>query len=589
MSKPRIAAVILLLAGSGALFALQRRRVKVEISPRPLLYLVADTERELERIPLELTRVSDEEENKIGEEMAGRFGLVPPPEGDAQIRRIREYLNEVGARLAAGVRRKPIRYRFHYVAQDGFVNAAALPGGQIVVGRGLLKLMESEDELAAVLGHEIAHVDRRHAIERLQYEVRGRQLGLGGLYRLGALGVALFQAGYTKEQELEADRVGLGFAVAAGYSPGGAIDIMQRFAKLRPASSNPPPSLVREIAGVPIQALQEYFRSHPPEAERIAAFEAEIAAHKWNAQAARRPLAIRAIFLAERGRELDKRGQFDKAVEAYRQAVAADPNYAPAWQGLARTNWRMGDAKASVNTTTEALEHNSARAETWEWLARALAVTDRRAAPDHFLKLYQALKPRLAGEEFFALQTEISGLKLFAGNTQGLESYGKTVESELPAKIEAMLRRKMAWWMYRAGKLQDAEKELNAALQRYPQDKQIGLDLAWVLTDLGRQHDAKQATDRRYRGDPERGDATALEALIDWRTDQHDAAKNAFRKAAADDPVWMEPHWAENNYSASSAKIFKELRAAEIARRKQEEAIEATRRRSAPAEQANPR
>ena len=148
MRKQRIAAVILLLAGSGALFALQRRRVKAEISPRPLLYLVADTERELERIPLALTRVSDEEENRIGEELARRFVLVVPAgQENPEAKRIREYVNEVGTRLAPNVRRKAIRYRFHYVPENHFVNAAALPGGQIVVGRGLLKLMESEDEL----------------------------------------------------------------------------------------------------------------------------------------------------------------------------------------------------------------------------------------------------------------------------------------------------------------------------------------------------------------------------------------------------------------------------------------------------------
>jgi len=583
MSKRHIAAGLLLLLGGAKLYVLNQRQITVEITPRPLLYLVADTQRELERIPLELTRVSDAQENQIGEELAHNFGLTPARSSDAEAQRIRGYLNEVGARVAAHASRKAIRYRFHYEASNSFVNAAALPGGQIVVGRGLLRLLESEDELAAILGHEIAHVDRRHAIERLQYELKSRQLGLGGLYQLGAPGVALFQAGYTKEKELEADRVGLEFAVAAHYSPGGAIDVMRRFAKLNPASGTQPSSPVEEMAGVPLQALREYFRSHPPEGERIAAFESETAAHRWNVKRDRQPLAIRAIFLAESARELDRRGDFKGSIARYQEALKLDPDYVAAWEGLARANWRSGDAEATVKAVTEALRRNPERPD-WRLLARALAVSDRRNAPARFQKLYQTLYLNSGSKRSVWVELQLAGLEFLNGRRGALDAYHKLLESGLQANMDAEVRRRMAWWMYRAGKPRDAEKELNAARQRFPQQMQIYFDLAWVLSDLGRQADAQESlehfransertTPEQLRVDSEGIERTALAALLSWRTDQHDAAKSAFQKLAEKDPAWMEPGWAANNYSPAAAATFSELRLAEIARRKQAETL----------------
>src|SRR6266851_2153169 len=195
MNRRLAATLVLLVAGSGVLFVLQKRHAQTEITPRPLLYLVADTEREAERLPLALTRVSDEEEMRVGRELIAGAGFSSPNPSDAEAFTVQNYLNDVGRRVARHVHRTGIQYEFHYVSGDYFVNAQALPGGHVLFGRGLLKLLGTEDELAAILGHEIAHVDQRHSIEKLQYELKSRELGLGGVYRLGSLGVQLFQAG----------------------------------------------------------------------------------------------------------------------------------------------------------------------------------------------------------------------------------------------------------------------------------------------------------------------------------------------------------------------------------------------------------
>jgi predicted Zn-dependent protease len=237
--------------------------------------------------------VSDGEEIQAGEKIAREQGLLPQRGLSPEDAKTVAYLNSVGTGVAIHVHRQAIPYRFYLANGEGWVNACALPGGHIIVGRGLLDLMPSEDALAAVLGHEIAHVDNRHAIERLQYELASRKLGLEDVYQLARPATEIFQAGYTKEQELEADRVGLEFAVEAGYSPAGVLKLMEHFEQLEAESQQRQAgSPIVEIEQVPFAALREYFRSHPPESERIAALETEIRAMNWNESAPVRPLVI---------------------------------------------------------------------------------------------------------------------------------------------------------------------------------------------------------------------------------------------------------------------------------------------------------
>jgi predicted Zn-dependent protease len=284
---------VLLVSGSIALFSLQRSRATAEVTPRPLLYVLADSEREVERIPLALTRVSDAEEIRAGDEIAWEEGLFVPRQLSPDELSVTEYLNKVGTSVASHVQRRAIPYHFSLANDSIWINACALPGGHIIVGRGLLNLMESEDELAAVLGHEITHVDDRHAIEQLQYELASRKLGLEGIYQLGRPAVDIFKAGYTKEQEFEADGGGIELAVEQGYSPAGIVNLMERFEKLEAHSQQQAPgSPIGEIAQLPLGALQEYFRSHPPASGRLPALEIEIRARNWNESAPVRPLAI---------------------------------------------------------------------------------------------------------------------------------------------------------------------------------------------------------------------------------------------------------------------------------------------------------
>lgn len=582
MRGERILLVGLGAAGLAAWGVLERRNATAPIDPRPLLHLVADTERELGRLPLELTRVSIEEERQIGFDLARQHGRYDPRHDTSEDRRIARDLSAVGARLAAQVKRKGFPYRFYYLSDAGCVNAFAMPGGHVFVGRGMLELLRTEDELAAVLGHEIAHVDERHAIERLQYELKSRKLGLHGLYRLGRPAVQLFEAGYAKEKEAEADRAGLELLVAAGYSPAGAVAGLRRLEQLQQSVYQPSASALDELLNVPLQSMQEYFRSHPPPRERLAALEKEIGARGWDAQAPQRPMPVRAIFLAEVAAKLDRRGLFESARVRYREAVQTDPEYLRAWTGLVQATSRSGDAGATVAAAEEALRRNMDSPAIWQLLAEALAVTHRDEAPRRFWSLYEELATsQQAGpsaETVLAAQTDRNGLAIFAGGAPDLSHFRAEVAGRSNARTQARVGRRLAWWMYRAGKLTDAREELEAARQRLPQEPDIAVLLAWVLTDMGRQGDALPFA----ASAGESAEALAQSAVIHWRTDQPEAAKRLFTRAAAQDPVWMNPRWVQNSYPAAAASVLAELGAAELARREQE-AIRTGRRPPRPA------
>jgi beta-barrel assembly-enhancing protease len=569
----RSIAAILMIAGCIALYALQRAKANAPISAAPVLYFVADTEREAERIPLALTRVSDADENKIGAQIAREYGLTDenyqPREKSGDSATIEKYLNTVGSRLTGGVQRPTIHYHFYLDEDPYLINAFALPGGNIVVGRGLLNLLESEDELAFILGHEITHVDDRHSIERLQYELAARKYGLSVFYQLGRPGIEIFRAGYTKEQELEADRVGLGFAVTADFSPQGAVDVMRRFEILEAEQSDPhrASSPVGEIAQVSVQSLQQYFQSHPPASERLSAIESEITAGRY-ITTPQHAFVIRPIFLTDQGETLDASGKFSESIAHFKQALSLDANYARAWCGLAEVEWRSGDAEETVKAASEAAfrEHTD---RDWQLLSRALAAIDPHTAPGKFDGYVNStvLDPTDRDSQIFSA-VDSEGLRFLAGDEIPLTGHLAlllSVGSTVPITTRVAALREISWWLYRAGKLERSAEVLEHARQLLPQDAQTTLAQAWVYSDLGRQADAGQAAARS--SDAERDAALAV---VSWRTDQHAEANNEFQMAAAAAPVWMVARWVQNNYSASTTAVIKQLQTEEIARRKKE-------------------
>jgi predicted Zn-dependent protease len=212
----------------------------------------------------ELALVSESQELAIGGEQyaptrqaqGGDFVLDPA---------LTAYVREVGNRLAA-VSDRDLPYEFH-VINDSTPNAWALPGGKIAVNRGLLGELQSEAELAAVLGHEIVHAAARHSaqgMERgllLEGAVMAAGVALQGRdysdLALGAasVGAELVNRRYGRDAEREADSFGMRYMVRAGYDPQAAVSLQETFVRL--AESR------RE------DWLSGLFASHPPSLERV--------------------------------------------------------------------------------------------------------------------------------------------------------------------------------------------------------------------------------------------------------------------------------------------------------------------------------
>jgi predicted Zn-dependent protease len=151
------------------------------------------------------------------------------------------YVNEVGQRVAAGSHRPDLSYTFT-VIDSPEINAFALPGGYVYINRGLLLFLKTEDELAAVLAHEVGHITARHAV---QQQARGRlgsaAAAVGGvvaavatgsgyigseLMQIGSIWAAAGASGFGREHELEADSLGAEYLRNAGYNPRAMIDVL---------------------------------------------------------------------------------------------------------------------------------------------------------------------------------------------------------------------------------------------------------------------------------------------------------------------------------------------------------------------------
>jgi len=211
--------------------------------------------------------VSEEKEIAIGKEnysparqsQGGDYVIDPD---------LTAYVQGIGKRLGAVSDRPELPYEF-VVLNDSVPNAWAMPGGKIAFNRGLLYELNSEAELAAVMGHEIVHAAARHGAKSMERGIfmQGAMIAVGigtqntdyANLAVGAsqLGAQLIGSKYGRDAESESDLYGMKYMKKAGYDPAAAVTLQETF--------------VRLSAGKESNFITGLFASHPPSPERVAA------------------------------------------------------------------------------------------------------------------------------------------------------------------------------------------------------------------------------------------------------------------------------------------------------------------------------
>jgi predicted Zn-dependent protease len=216
----------------------------------------------------QLNLLSRSEEIAIGTEampelIASYGGEVPHPGA-------REYVAEIGMAMARQTEADFPGLPWEFtLLNSSVVNAFALPGGKVFITRALVERMDNEAQMAAVLGHEVAHVTARHANEQISKQIAAAGIAIGvsiaagqsdndlvkyGVPAVVGVGSGLFILKFGRDDELEADRLGMRYIAEAGYDPAAMIDVMR---------------ILKEASGGSSGQQMEMLSTHPLPETRI--------------------------------------------------------------------------------------------------------------------------------------------------------------------------------------------------------------------------------------------------------------------------------------------------------------------------------
>ncbi len=271
-----------------------------------------------------------------------------------------EYINTLGNQLVAYLPEKIFKYRFYVIKADPF-NAFAIPGGQIFINSGLLNVMEDEDELAGILSHEIAHVYCRHISQKIERSKKVSMATLAGAAAGMLLGAATgsgevasalsygslaagqtAELAYSRENEIQADQIGLDYLNKAGYGAEGLLVILKK---------------IRSRQWFGSDVVPTYLMTHPAVEDRIAYVDTWLATQPKKPES--KSKTQNANFDRVQTMVLTRYGE-EQTVLANLEAVARDnPQDALAHWRFGLILARVGQRAAAINEIKTALQQRA--------------------------------------------------------------------------------------------------------------------------------------------------------------------------------------------------------------------------------------
>lgn len=300
--------------------------------------------------------ITVKEERELSKEflraIVSRYQIIDDP-------MITDYVNKVGRKILAAFPSQPFVYHFYVIKEDSF-NAFASPAGHIFINSGLFEALDNEEELAGIIGHEISHVVCRHISQRIERSKKislatsagmlaGFLLGAGGAGTAGnAVAIGSLAAGeslslsYSREDERQADEIGLQYLAKAGYSGKGLLTSLKK---------------IRSQQWFGSDQIPNYLLTHPAAEERMAYIDSWLARHhQKNQETNAHRLADMEEFQRIHTRMIAQYTDESIAKTHFLHLLSQNPENALAHYGYGMLLSRLGDQTSAVQHLKKALE-----------------------------------------------------------------------------------------------------------------------------------------------------------------------------------------------------------------------------------------
>lgn len=372
--------------------------------------------------------------------------------GVTQDRELNTYVSGVGMAMASKSHRPDMPYSFQ-VVNANYVNAYAFPGGTIAATRGIMLEIDNEAELAALLGHEIGHVNARHTASRMSsqtaigvlFGITGIAVGAkyggewGALFGgLGGIGAGLLLASYSRDDERQADQLGMEYMVRADYNPDGMIGLMD---------------MLNEQHSAEPSALQVMFATHPMSSERLAtarkrAYSEYASAKEYKLYRERymdNTASLRAIGPVikdlQEAEKLMGQKEYDAAEAACTKALSVAPDDYVGLLTMSKCQLAMGDydeaqvyaaqARDAYPEEAQAMQLNGlllARAKQYQAAIDNLAACEKALPGNPYVGFYKGYSMEGLGDRQGAATAYTSFLKQVNEGEQAKYAYARLVE-----------------------------------------------------------------------------------------------------------------------------------------------------------------